>query len=430
MNASSCQPYEPTAQALQRQQAAGCRCLRFEKQLERLFQADLFAGARSTRLSLLIVLAALHLATPLYYVPLLSVPETFIAGAYAWQYGHQLPAILVALMAVWLWPAPRLNTGLCIFAFCAIVIGVLGQRAMGMTHDFHVPVEFAAIAIAGFMIGIRVVFCRALPWAIAAALAILASEWLFVPDSPAATYHALCALVLVGIALFWGYSIGLAERDTRLKTRLLDHLARHDSLTGLLNRMALDQALRSAFDYSAGASRSVTLTMVDIDYFKAYNDHYGHARGDDVIAQVACLCEAAIRPSRDICARYGGEEIVMLWVDRTFDEACAQTYRLQQQLALCDIAHVGSPIAQRLTLSIGLFHVTPDQIECFARADHTAAKSPGARLIEIADRLLYRAKNDGRNRVVADHGPHLHELPTHASPPPATRPNRPGARIA
>lgn len=430
MNPSWCQRYNPTAGELHRQQTAGCRRLRFDQRLERLFRSDLFANARSTRLSLLIILTVIHLATPLYYVPLLEVPDRFIASAYAWQFGLQLPAIIIALFVVWLRPASRLNTPLCLFAFLAVVIGVLGQRAMGMAHDFHVPVEFAAIAIAGFMIGVRIVFWRALPWAIVAALAIMANEWLFVPASPPATYHALCALILVGVALFWGYSIELAERDTWLKTHLLDHLAKHDGLTGLLNRMALDRALQITFDHSAGAPRNVTLAMVDIDYFKAYNDNYGHAHGDKVIAQVARLCEAAIRPQCGACARYGGEELILLWLGGSYDHACERVRQMQEQLAECNIAHVGSPIADRLTVSIGLFHIEADQVESFARAGDVALRSPGARLIDIADRLLYKAKHDGRNRMIADHGPHLYELATDAAEDASARPDRPAMRIA
>lgn len=397
-----CQRYNPSVHALREQQRIGCRRLRFAPQLERPFRSDLFVKARSARLGLLILLTGLHLITPLYYVRLLDVPQAFVASAYAWQYGLQLPAILAALAAVWLRPSSRANTGLCIFAFLAVVAGMLGQRTMGMAYDFHVPVEFAAIAVAGFMICVRIVFWRALPWAVLAGLAILANELLLVPDSPSATYHTLCALILVAIALFWGYSIELAERDTWLKTRLLDHMARHDGLTGLLNRVALDQVLQIAFDKRIGTPRHITLAMVDIDHFKAYNDSYGHAAGDEAIARVARLCEAAIHPHCGTCARYGGEELILLWLGSGYARACERAQGLQAQLESLHIAHAGSPIGDRLTLSIGLFHIPAERVGAFAQEAADAGKSAGASVIENADRLLYEAKNAGRNRIIAE----------------------------
>ncbi len=160
----------------------------------------------------------------------------------------------------------------------------------------------------------------------------------------------------------------------------LERLARNDMLTGLPNRLAATERLRTEF-VSMKRSQSVyAVLMMDIDFFKRVNDTHGHAVGDQVLQRVAKSLRALLRES-DFAARFGGEEFLALLPTTDMPAALQVAEKLRQA-----VASSPDPIAGPITLSIGLSMATPDQVD-----EDTA--------VGEADDALYRAKREGRNRV-------------------------------
>jgi diguanylate cyclase (GGDEF)-like protein len=134
------------------------------------------------------------------------------------------------------------------------------------------------------------------------------------------------------------------------------------------------------------AQLPVSLLMVDIDHFKLYNDHYGHPAGDATLLQVASAMRRAAGRSQDLVARYGGEEFAILLPQLDEQGAIGVARRLMHELEMLDLPHAASPTSQRLTASIGIASMAPDE------------HSLPADLVRVADALLYQAKAGGRNR--------------------------------
>lgn len=168
--------------------------------------------------------------------------------------------------------------------------------------------------------------------------------------------------------------------------RKLRELSTVDGLTGLSNRRGLDERLaRDCADWRG----PLALLLVDADCFKQLNDALGHLHGDECLRRLAGICAAAAGGEADMVARYGGDEIVLVLPGRDPSSALAIAERLRQRVEEMAMAHPVSVVAPWVTVSIGVNVVEPGQ-----------PRSP-ARLLSGADRALYAAKSQGRNRVVS-----------------------------
>jgi diguanylate cyclase (GGDEF)-like protein len=161
--------------------------------------------------------------------------------------------------------------------------------------------------------------------------------------------------------------------------------ARTDALTGLANRRCFDQNLQKEWRAAYRDRAPLALLFIDVDNFKAYNDHYGHPVGDTLLVRLAGLIDANSGRPRDFSARYGGEEFTVLLPDTTLKNGLVVADQIRQAVADSRIAHSGTE-AGIVTISVGLAAMVPDHDE------------PAATLISRADAALYRAKILGRNR--------------------------------
>lgn len=188
----------------------------------------------------------------------------------------------------------------------------------------------------------------------------------------------------------------------------LRHLARTDGLTGLNNRRTLGEILDTEWRGAQRTQRSFSLLFVDLDYFKAYNDRYGHQAGDEVLTAVANCISGNLRHAVDHAARYGGEEFLVVLPDTDDARASATASKLLRAIRDLTIVHGDSPYG-RITASIGT-------VSCHAPPGDTSRENPdtGIRaMIKAADDALYRAKAGGRNRVMsAISGAPLSLMPT------------------
>ena len=164
--------------------------------------------------------------------------------------------------------------------------------------------------------------------------------------------------------------------------------ARHDSLTGLANRRMLDEAIASEWARGRRESRPVAMLMCDVDHSKEYNDLHGHRAGDECLRRIADVLGGALHREGDLAARYGGEEFIVLLPNTDREGARAIAANIQRALAHEAIEHGGSPLGAHITLSIGVSAMVPENGD------------EGPLFAEV-DRLLYQAKQQGRNRIVA-----------------------------
>lgn len=175
------------------------------------------------------------------------------------------------------------------------------------------------------------------------------------------------------------------ERFTQSSERLAE-LARIDALTGIANRRRFDETFESAFARAQTHATPLSLAVIDIDYFKAYNDTYGHQAGDACLRSIARALEACTRRTDDLLARYGGEEFVVLLPDASLAAAIAACESACEAIASLNIAHAGSAL-ERVSISAGVATLS--------------AQSDARELFREADDALYHAKRAGRNRIAA-----------------------------
>lgn len=187
------------------------------------------------------------------------------------------------------------------------------------------------------------------------------------------------------------------EQQRVVQEEKLKRLAYVDSLTGLKNRRYFDEQIVHRLEAAAwsGDTDGLAVLFIDVDYFKAYNDYYGHQEGDRCLHIAAAQLAASVRED-DLLARYGGEEFVVALHTVTFEEAVAIAERIRDAVAALQIPHPGSPFGI-VTLSVGLAGTS------------APCADEGRALLKNADAALYEAKRLGRNRVfsagVSDTGP-------------------------
>lgn len=205
----------------------------------------------------------------------------------------------------------------------------------------------------------------------------------------------LSILLALGLVLIRqiNHSVQTEVELTRTRDQLtqmnhtLEELALLDGLTGLANRRQFDIALKNEMTRAARNDRSVALLMLDIDYFKQFNDIYGHVAGDQCLQQLGRLLQGMASRPGDLMARYGGEELAIILPDTNLEGAITFAERVLEGIRQLKIAHTGSPLGI-ITASIG----------ATAKVPHPHNDTPLS-LVSIADRALYTAKKGGKNQV-------------------------------
>jgi diguanylate cyclase (GGDEF)-like protein len=184
------------------------------------------------------------------------------------------------------------------------------------------------------------------------------------------------------------------QRQLRLRADTeaeLARLATTDPLTGLLNRRAFDEAFGREWRQALRSGLPISLLYIDGDFFKSYNDHYGHSQGDELLRLFAHVIRGNARRPRDVAARYGGEEFVVLLPETDRAGAMRIGEKIREGVAAYGAAHQGSP-SRIATVSVGAATACPAQGDA------------GSYLIRAADTALYKAKEEGKNRVCAAAG--------------------------
>ena len=207
---------------------------------------------------------------------------------------------------------------------------------------------------------------------------------------------------IIGLLLERVHLLELHTRRLEQANQDLRRLSYLDVLTGVANRRRLEEALDLEWRRASRAGMPLSLMMIDTDFFKLFNDAYGHQRGDDCLILIANTIRNALNRPGDMVARYGGDEFVVL-IPGTGEEGAAEMAEaMRGRVEAMVIAHEGSPHDKVVTVSLGVATGYP-----------TTGFSSGE-LIAAADEALYRAKEEGRNRFIISRGPRSmnHAMPT------------------
>lgn len=178
-----------------------------------------------------------------------------------------------------------------------------------------------------------------------------------------------------------------AEEDLARLYKEVEKLSLQDGLTGIANRRMIDQSLDKEWSRSLRNKSPLSLIMLDIDYFKQFNDNYGHLQGDECLIKIAKTLSQVTKREIDLIGRYGGEEFLVLLPETNEKQAIQFAQKCINAIKQLKIPHKNSKIDKMLTVSAGVSTTIPTQ------------DSEAADLILEADKLLYCAKQNGRNRV-------------------------------
>jgi diguanylate cyclase (GGDEF)-like protein len=276
----------------------------------------------------------------------------------------------------------------------AVAIGATTRLAVVMLHP-HLTYMWPTM-----MVGILLVIYLVFPIrfansiALAVAVSIIMPTWWAWSLGPALPpdqfFRGIIWLLFANaVGFIAGNSLQHSQRLQYAQRVVLKELLSTDAMTGIGNRRRFDDTLDREWRRCSRSGRPLSLLMIDVDHFKAYNDHWGHLRGDDCLRHVARLLVESVGRPGDLVARYGGEEFVCLLPEIGEAGARAVAAKFEAVIGNAAIPHPAFAANGRLTISIGV-----------ATAMNLSGQRSGE-MVALADKLMYAAKNAGRAQVVA-----------------------------
>jgi diguanylate cyclase (GGDEF)-like protein len=381
--------FDPTANdtdVVGRVMQQGFHNLRFPEPLERQFRDDHRIGAHTrVRISLIVAL----ITTTGFFIIDHWILHAENATPDVIRFGLQVPVILTVLFATsrrfyLRWFERLCYIGLPLFGFGLVIMAVNAQAE----QQPLVASRLLLVCFYGyFMLGLR------LRPALACSLVMLISfigAGLLGYIAPAICIYVSFALVCANIIGSVGaYALEYASRNVFLERLQLEEMAARDGLTRLLNRQTFEFRARGLWRTATTLGRPLAVLMIDVDYFKRYNDHYGHQAGDECLRRIAAAVRDAVNPGRDeLVARYGGEELIVLLVDRSAAEVEQVAAAIVARVRGEAIPHSASLAGDYVSVSVGACGTANDATVSYA---HVA---------NVADQALYTAKHQGRDRCV------------------------------
>jgi diguanylate cyclase (GGDEF)-like protein len=358
--------------------------LRFPPDLEAEYRASRRDTERRwARMSLYVALSTvLGFAVIDHFV--LSAPR--MGNSDLVRFGLHLPMVLVMLVltaerhfAKWYEPAIQIAAPL--FGIGTVILAAQASPE-------QLPLIAARLILAAFFFYFMITlpfFAAIRTNAVLVAAYCVATAMGYIPPH-IATYQLFVLLCANLIGALGCYALEHANRLAFLDRKRLIDVAMHDGLTGLLNRTALEEQSRRLWQQAVRDRQLVSVVLIDVDHFKAYNDRYGHQAGDQCLRDVAnAVKSAARRRPLDLVARYGGEELiaVLFGADRAHAEAVARS--VLESIRKLRIPHAGSLTRPYVTASVGTATCDPS-----TEYSHDIA-------VQLADRALYTAKATGRD---------------------------------
>lgn len=359
--------------------------LRFEESLEEEFRETYRAQSRSAvQLNLWLALGLVVAFSAMGHFMVPHGPNRLID---LFRFAVFLPLVGITLLVAYSplyqrWFSLAVQVLAPTFGINLVILELL---AADLEVSFLPGLVLAVICIY-FLVGL--LFYASVRSGILVLLAYVVGAWLTGLPAAEAAYSTLVLAFANLIGATVSHTLERVNRTNYLEARLLKEMASRDGLTGIYNRRMLDEHLDKVWQQGTRERTPVALLLVDIDYFKAYNDYYGHQAGDESLRHVAHTLARCARRPLDFTARYGGEEfaIVLYNARRDYVEEIAR--RIRESVEQLALRHPASPVAKQLTVSIGAACIVP-----VADRSHFG-------FVQLADEALYEAKGQGRNRLI------------------------------
>ncbi len=267
-----------------------------------------------------------------------------------------------------------------------VFMATSGQQALALCRDKHPDLLLLDVQMPG-MDGYEV--CRRVK--ADAELQDLPVVFVTAHSEPQAETQGLEAGAVDFISKPFNPAVVRARVKTHLTLKLQGDLLRQmvfiDGLTGVYNRRFFDERLALEFQRARRSGDTLALMVVDVDFFKRFNDHYGHLAGDEALRTVASTLRAQLKRPGDMVSRYGGEEFACVLPETDLAGALSLAADMEAAVRAAGIAHADSAVGPHLTISLGVASLVPD------------GSRGAADLIGAADQQLYQAKSEGRGRV-------------------------------
>ena len=372
--------------------------LKFQPELEAEYHDSMSPATRRwVRMSVFLALSTvLGFAVIDHWV--LARPTSPIADSI--RFGLQLPIVLMTLFLTSEHRFKRWYVGAITIGAPLFGIGTVVLAATAPPEQVSLITGRILLAVFYFYFMLGLGYRRALGINCVLFAAYVAAAIAGFIEPRAATYNLfviLCANLIGGAGAF---ALERANRATFLEKRRLAETARRDGLTGLLNRAAFDERVAVLHAQAVRESAAIALVLIDIDHFKAYNDHYGHPAGDQCIRVIASTVRhAARRRPLDVVGRYGGEELVAVLYDASREHAESVARTLVAAVGRLRMPHVTTAVGA-VTISVGVAVEAPGESASLAA------------LLKRADEALYAAKAAGRNNFVIAGSPATLGFPT------------------
>jgi diguanylate cyclase (GGDEF)-like protein len=378
----------------------GSTFLKFPGKLETLF-TELDTPKRRKRI-LLLGLFAIILFDLFCIADRFMLPDIYLT-AWKIRLGVITPAMCFFLVLI---SIHKLNRFIDLFAVFLLLLtsGTIVWFLILSQHPNVVHYHTGIILIITFgNIVVRIRFLYAFGFSVAILLLyVFAIDLVSQMPAEAADNSSLVLLTAAIISLIGNYQLESEIRRDFLLTQLqkisaikleetnrkLEQLSISDELTGTANRRHFDITFEREWNSAARNEYPISLIYLDIDFFKSYNDNYGHQAGDRCLKKIGDALNQCVRRSRDLLARYGGEEFVVLLPHTEMEEAFQVAENIRIYIQNMDIRHSYSEISDQITVSLGVASALP------------SPQTKSSYLIEQADAALYQAKNSGRNQVV------------------------------
>lgn len=301
---------------------------------------------------------------------------------------HLLVILPVSVAMAWLaWTPTLLRMYMAVTRILAPVLGIAVASVVAQSLGQGQGEELANLTLllvaSFFFMGLLFVPALVTGVAILLSFSISAAMSGVPPELHAASLLYLLIAAVIGATIC--REVEHAYRRRFLEQSLMGELIDRDGMTGLRNRRAFDEHLTRVWKQSLRSHSELSVMMADIDFFKSYNDRYGHQAGDVALRKVAGVIHEFSRRPLDIAARYGGEEFAVVIYDTSHSAVVDMAERLRKAVEALGIENLGSECSQVVTISIGVGIVHPE-------IDRTPQG-----LVQLADEALYRAKESGRN---------------------------------
>ncbi len=319
-----------------------------------------------------------------YFV--LSVPAEFFTMRSFVGIGIMVPVLLIAFTANTLNAAKPYSEPATTLAVAVCSLCMIYQRSIGFQWGIDIPATFIALPIFIGLMLCRLRWLPLLPLFLFIYSLTIASELNQAQPRDYQLAQIYSFTLLMTTILIGDWVVEIYNRITWLRREWLRDISSRDALTGLLNKREFNRELTRLFKLAAREKRPLTVAMLDVDHFKAYNDHYGHQSGDRSLIKIAEVMRARSRRGGDLAGRVGGEEFAIAWYGNDRITVNLMLDQLLSSVRALNITHEHTGTSRQvLTISAGVRWLIPDE------------NSDPIDVIHEADMLLYESKQAGRD---------------------------------